>query len=201
MKASLKLIGGKKLLSPNNGLITRPTSARTREAVINILRSRFDRCHWLDLFSGSGIMGCEALQQGARRVLSIELNKKAYKVCKKNLINTASEANHPNHLEIVCDEVVRVLKKGAQSQSKKFKKKFPNLDHRFDFVYLDPPYDSDIYFSVLESLLTGDWLKEDALVICEYSKNSMPNISSKWLHQDQKVYGKTGLLLITPIQA
>jgi len=51
MKTNLRLIGGKKLQSPNNSY-TRPTTLRVREAIFNILNNRVENSNWLDLFSG-----------------------------------------------------------------------------------------------------------------------------------------------------
>ena len=59
MKANLRLIGGKKLQSPNN-IHTRPTTLRVREAIFNILNNRVENSNWLDLFSGTGAISCEA---------------------------------------------------------------------------------------------------------------------------------------------
>ena len=53
MKTNLRLIGGKKLQSPNNSY-TRPTTLRVREAIFNILNNRVENSNWLDLFSGTG---------------------------------------------------------------------------------------------------------------------------------------------------
>ena len=55
MKTNLRLIGGKRLESPNN-IHTRPTTLRVREAIFNILQDKVENCNWLDLFSGSVII-------------------------------------------------------------------------------------------------------------------------------------------------
>ena len=54
MKTNLRLIGGKKLQSPNNSY-TRPTTLRVREAIFNILNNRVENSNWLDLFSGTAV--------------------------------------------------------------------------------------------------------------------------------------------------
>ena len=59
MKTNLRLIGGKKLRSPNNSH-TRPTTLRVREAIFNILNNKVENSNWLDLFSGTGSISCEA---------------------------------------------------------------------------------------------------------------------------------------------
>ena len=85
MKGKLRLTRGPKIQSPKD-LTTRPTSARVREAVMNILGQRILDCNWLDLFSGSGVMGCEALKRGAKNILAIEYDKKTAQICKSNLL-------------------------------------------------------------------------------------------------------------------
>ena len=73
MKSNLRLIGGKKLQSPNN-IYTRPTTLRVREAIFNILNNRVLNSNWLDLFSGTGAISCEAYNHGARKIIAIEKN-------------------------------------------------------------------------------------------------------------------------------
>ena len=74
MKTNLRLIGGKKLQSPNNSS-TRPTTLRVREAIFNILNKRVENSNWLDLFSGTGAISCEAYNHGANKIIAIEKNK------------------------------------------------------------------------------------------------------------------------------
>lgn len=197
MKGNLRLIGGRKIQSPK-GLGTRPTCSITRESLINILGERIYNSDWLDLFSGSGVIGCEALQNGAKRILAIESNKKTAQICKSNLLNISSVVNHCNHVEVRCKEVVSILKAGAIKSSLNYKKKYPNNDHKFDFIYLDPPYDSLIYTSVLNNLLKGEWVKSTSTVIYEHNSNISIATSNEWTILDNKTYGKSGLLFITP---
>ena len=78
MKTNLRLIGGKKLQSPNNSY-TRPTTLRVREAIFNILNKRVENSNWLDLFSGTGAISCEAYNHGARKIIAIEKTKSTQK--------------------------------------------------------------------------------------------------------------------------
>jgi len=84
MKTNLRLIGGKKLQSPSN-IYTRPTTLRVREALFNILNNRVKNSNWLDLFSGTGAISCEAYNHGAKKIVAIEKNKNISKICLKNL--------------------------------------------------------------------------------------------------------------------
>ena len=74
MKTNLRLIGGKGLKSPNN-IYTRPTTLRVREAIFNILNYKVENSNWLDLFSGTGAISCEAYNHGASKILAIDKNK------------------------------------------------------------------------------------------------------------------------------
>ena len=75
MKTNLRLLGGKKLQSPNKSY-TRPTTLRVREAIFNILKNKVINSNWLDLFSGTGAVSCEAYNHGAKKIVAIEKNKK-----------------------------------------------------------------------------------------------------------------------------
>ncbi len=197
MKNHLKLIAGQRIKSPK-GLRTRPTTSRVREAINNILREKIDSCHWLDICSGSGVVACEALQHGARRVLSIESNKKTAEICKSNLISISEDVTHPNSLDVICDEVISTLKQGCRNKSINFIKRFPKYDYRFDFAYIDPPYDSNIYSEILDNLLEGNWMKERSIAICECSAKNIPEYSNKWSKQKMRRYGSSVLLFLIP---
>ncbi len=195
MRGQLRLLGGRKLHSPL-GLGTRPTTALVREALINIVQNKVKGCHWLDLFSGSGVIGCEALQRGAYRVVAVEQDKKAINVCKKNLITTASALPQRTSVEVIKHEVIRWLSKGGQRNSAK-RNISPDLS-QFDIVYLDPPYESNLYSLSFECLLKGNWLKKNSIVICEHSTEIKVSPPNGWLVKGHRSYGKSALLLISP---
>ena len=168
---------------------------------MSILQNKLARSNWLDICSGSGVIGCEALQRGAQRIMAIEKNKKTARICKLNLISSKNRLFQKNLVEVICFDAQRVLLQGCLKRSIKFKKEFPDIDPRFDFVYIDPPYSSGIYYSLLEKLLTGNWVKNKSLVICEHSSKDMPSIPPGWVLQEKRVYGDTALLLLTPNQS
>tara|TARA_Y100001968_G_scaffold316077_1_gene343446 strand:+ start:13296 stop:13853 length:558 start_codon:yes stop_codon:yes gene_type:complete len=168
---------------------------------MNILQGEIEGCKWLDLFSGSGVVGCEALQKGARRVCSVESNKNTAHICNSNLISTASGLLQENCIEVFCSKVDKFLKGGCLKYSYKFTSLFPDSDPRFDFVYIDPPYQSKLYSSALDNLLKGGWVKSNSLVICEYSLDFSANISSYWKVCNKKKYGNSFLIFLTPNRA
>ena len=197
MKGKLKLISGKRIQSPLNKK-TRPTSSKVREAIINILGNELQEASWLDLCSGSGAMACEALQKGVKRILAIESQREAAKTCKKNLIEVSNTMDDAIHIEVKCNQIISFLKKGPKNQKIEFPKNSPSYDHKFDFVFLDPPYNSGLYELPQELLLSKQWVKKSSTLICECSSKTMPRIHSGWKLKKEKSYGKTSLLFLIP---
>ena len=200
MKGKLKLISGKRIESPATHK-TRPTTSKVREAIINIVGNNLEKASWLDLCSGSGAMACEALQQGAERVLAIEKRWEIAKICKKNLIDVSNTLDHKFHIEVICKEIISFLKKGPKNKKISLTNDFINPEQKFDFVFLDPPYDSELYESSQEYLLSKQWIKKSSTLICECSSKSLPRIHNGWKLNKVKYYGNTSLLFLTPNQA
>ena len=199
MKGKLKLISGKRIESPKSQK-TRPTSSKVREALINILGNKLRGASWLDLCSGSGAMACEALQKGVKRVLAIEKQRETAKICKKNLIDVSNTMDQSIHIEVICNELISFLKKGPKNQKIQFVKDCQNPE-KFDFVFLDPPYESEVYEITQELLLSKEWIKESTTLICECSSKSMPRIHNGWKLNKEKFYGSTSLIFLIPNQA
>ena len=195
----MKLISGKRIESPFSQK-TRPTSSKVREALINILGNKLRGASWLDLCSGSGAMACEALQKGVKRVLAIEKQRETAKICKKNLIDVSNTMDQSIHIEVICNELISFLKKGPKNQKIQFVKDCQNPE-KFDFVFLDPPYESEVYEITQELLLSKEWIKESTTLICECSSKSMPRIHNGWKLNKEKFYGSTSLIFLTPNQA
>ena len=199
MKGKLKLISGKRIESPLSQK-TRPTSSKVREALINILGNKLRGASWLDLCSGSGAMACEALQKGVKRVLAIEKQRETAKICKKNLIDVSNTMDQSIHIEVICNELISFLKKGPKNQKIQFVKDCQNPE-KFDFVFLDPPYESELYEITQELLLSKEWIKESTTLICECSSKLMPRIHNGWKLNKEKFYGSTSLIFLIPNQA
>ncbi len=200
MKGKLKLISGKRIESPLNKK-TRPTSSKVREAIINILGNKLEETSWLDLCSGSGAMGCEAIQKGVKRILAIENQRETAKICKKNLNDVSNTMAHSLHIQVICNELISFLKKGPKNKKIEFNKDFPSSNKAFDFVFLDPPYESGLYELSQELLLSKQWIKKSTTLICECSSKSIPRIHNGWKLNKEKFYGNSSLLFLIPNQA
>ena len=157
MKTNLRLIGGKRLLSPNN-IYTRPTTLRVREAVFNILNNKVANSNWLDLFSGTGAISCEAYNHGARKIIAIEKNKNNSKICLENLLSLQDIDNRKNDIDVICKDVLTCTKPNYE---RNLSSKIINLNKlKFDFVYLDPPYDVNFHELVLNQIFNCKFLRQ-----------------------------------------
>ena len=181
----LRLIGGRRLRSPQ-GQGTRPTTSRVREALMNMLSSEIRGCHWLDLCSGSGVMGCEALMRGASHVVAVEKDARTAAICRENLELVASTDAFDASVDVIKTDLLSWLKKGC-----------PDSERRFSIVYFDPPYNSRLYQLVLEMLERGLWVRPQGLVVCEYATKEGIEIPSGWREVDRRHYGTSSLLILT----
>ena len=132
MKTSLKLIGGKRIESPKSNK-TRPTTLMVRQAIFNILNKKVENSNWLDLFSGSGAISCEALNHGAKKIVAVEKNRIAANLCKKNLFSLEDSQLREKDINIICKDVLPWIKNyiGTEILEKN------NLENiKFDFIYI-----------------------------------------------------------------
>ena len=197
MKTNLRLIGGKRLLSPNN-IYTRPTTLRVREAIFNILSDRVDNSNWLDLFSGTGAISCEAYNHGAKKIVAIEKNKNNSKICLKNILSLQDIDNRKNDIDVICKDVLNWTKPNYERNLSSRNMDLKKL--KFDFVYLDPPYEVDFHELVLNQLFNCNILKKDSTVICEHSPNLIIKTSNLWETIDVRDYGQSRLTFLINVQ-
>ncbi len=132
------------------GDATRPTAERTKEAVFSMLAFDIPDAHVLDLFSGSGQMGLEAISRGAAGAVLCDASKEAVRVIQAN----AEKTKLLPWCEILCSDAETVLRRMSGKR-------------KFDLVFLDPPYAAGLLPRILTALHKGDLLATDAKVICE----------------------------------
>ena len=197
MKTNLRLIGGKRLQSPNN-IYTRPTTLRVREAIFNILNNRVENSNWLDLFSGTGAISCEAYNHGAKKIIAIEKNKNNSKICLKNLLSLQDSDNRKNDIDVICKDVLNWTKPNYE---RNLSSKIMDLNKlKYDFVYLDPPYDANFHELVINQIFNCNFLKKDSIVICEHSPNLYIKKSTLWETIDVRDYGQSRLTFLINVQ-
>ncbi|MBW4574484.1 MAG: 16S rRNA (guanine(966)-N(2))-methyltransferase RsmD [Aphanothece sp. CMT-3BRIN-NPC111] len=173
---SLRIYGNRQMKTLP-GLETRPTPARVREAVFNIWQGKIAGCRWLDLCTGSGSMGAEALCRGASCVVGIEQANRACLVIQENWQKVAQENQN---FQVVRGDVVQRLNSIAGQQ--------------FDRIYFDPPYASELYQPVLNAIAHYQLLAPTGELAVEHSPNTWTIEPIPTLEIcRQKVYGNTAV--------
>ena len=189
MRSNLTLIGGQRLESPKSA-DTRPTTLMVREAIFNILKGKVENSNWLDLFSGTGAISCEAFNHGAKKIVAIEKNKKNSKICLKNLLSLPSIDNRKNDIEVICKDVLSWTKPNTE---KNISKVIDFNKIKFDFIYLDPPYKTSYYELVLNQIFNCNFTRKGTIAICEHSKELDIKKNILWEIYDVRIYGQTKL--------
>jgi len=174
----MRITGGNKkgyiLISPKSNKI-RPSSDHIREVIFNIVGHDLSKKKVLDLFSGTGILGIEALSRGAECVYFVDKS-----IASLNLIN--------KNLDIV----------GYKNKASLIKKDIAKspliLEERFDIVFIDPPYDTGLLLRTLKILPVESILKDKAVIIARSSKREfMPSYINYMKLVDIRAYGDTRL--------
>lgn len=168
----LRIIGGqwrgRKLNFPDvEGL--RPTGDRIRETLFNWLAPSIRDARCLDLFAGSGALGLEALSRGAGLSLLIERDAKAASQLRANLALLQAE-----HGSLLQADALTFLRQG-------------NSLAPFDVVFVDPPFQLDLWQDVIDALSLGNWLAEEAVVYIESGRDTAFTTPPDWrLHRDKQ---------------
>lgn len=147
----MKIISGKykgRNLEGHNLDGTRPTMERVKESLFAIIQNYVDNAVVLDLFSGSGNLGIEALSEGASFAYLVDYNKKASDTIKRNL----------NTIGIKDAEVINLDYKKALNYLK---------DKKIDLIFLDPPYKTDFIEQSIKLIDEYNILSDEGLIICE----------------------------------
>jgi len=195
MKTNLRLIGGRRLQSPND-TDTRPTTLMVREAIFNILKNTVENSNWLDLFSGTGAVSCEAYNHGARRIVAIEKNKNNSKICLKNLYSLENINNRKNDIEVICKDVLIWTKPNTDRTINSIND-FNKI--KFDFIYVDPPYKASFHELVLNQIFNCNFMKKGTVVICEHSLDLEIKKNILWEIYDVRTYGQSKLTFLIHI--
>ncbi len=167
-----------------NGESTRPTLDRVRESLFNIIQNQIQDSIFLDLFSGSGAIGLEAVSRGAKKAILCDISKEACKIIEKNIVKTHALENIELH----------------QSD---FKKVLINkINEKVDIVFLDPPYETDFATEAVKLLLEKNLLKQNAMIIIETDNSKkviedLENINCEI--KDIRKYGRAYLIFLKGI--
>ncbi|MBS0220986.1 MAG: 16S rRNA (guanine(966)-N(2))-methyltransferase RsmD [Proteobacteria bacterium] len=184
----LRIIGGKhrgRAIATPEGLTTRPTSNRAREALFNVLAhanwrqdgtSPLVEARVLDAFAGSGALGLEALSRGAAHATFLDKDAAAIKLLGENLRKLG---------ETAAAKVVR----GDATRP-------PPAREACDLVFLDPPYRSGLAAPALAALEEAGWLTPGAIVTVELANTEDLLQPSRFEVLDERRYGAAKILIL-----
>ena len=151
---------------------TRPTLARVKESVFNLISDKIESSVVLDLFAGSGSYGVECISRGAENVVFVDQSEKAIKVIKTNTQKMIEKFD--------------VIKSSYLDALNLLERK--NL--KFDLVFLDPPYDSDYALKSLEILSKKKLLNSGAIIVVEHKlANDLQNLPECYIIKKSRKYG------------
>ena len=143
------------LVSPK-GMNTRPTGDQIKETLFNIISGEIPGAVFLDLFSGSGAIGIEALSRGAGEAVLVDKSRAAVKCIESNLARTHLEASAKVMLMDVYPAIKELEQRGKC----------------FDIIFMDPPYDMEIEKNVFAALSGSSIAGQDTLIIAEASRKT-----------------------------
>lgn len=184
----MRIIGGKAKgtkLNTLEGQNTRPTLDRVKESVFNIIQKEIPDCLFLDLFSGSGAIGLEAISRGAKKAILCDQSKSAIQVIQKNVEKTHCR----EQTEIYLMDFETLLKTKIKEQQ--------------DIIYIDPPYDTDYAIKSLKLIVEKDLIKEESLIIIETDQKEkiMKQLETIEIEiVDTRKYGRAHLIFLRKIR-
>ncbi len=175
----MRIIAGemrsRKLKAPE-GMDTRPTADRVKEALFSIIQSRVYGARVLDLYAGSGALALEALSRGADSAVLADCSPKACQAIQENID------------ALNCQSRARLLRMKDTAALASLKAKGDG----FDLIFLDPPYRMDTA-PICRAILEGNLLRPGGLIVIEHGRDTPPRIDPPLALTDDREYGAAGL--------
>ncbi|SFL58246.1 16S rRNA (guanine(966)-N(2))-methyltransferase RsmD [Salibacterium qingdaonense] len=177
----MRVISGKykgKPLRAVQGMKTRPTSDKVKEAVFQLIGPYFEGGAVLDLYAGTGGVGIEALSRGLNQAVFVDKHPRALKVIKQNL----HQAGVKEETEVYRSEAERALTALTKRQ------------RSFDYIFMDPPYADDPIPALLGIISEENLLRPNGIIICEHSSAAeLPAHINRLEQQAVRRYGDTSI--------
>ena len=160
-------------------MTTRPTTDKVKESLFNIVGPYFEGGAVLDLFSGSGSLGIEALSRGMDRGIFVDKDPKAIQIIKTNIQACKME----NVSEVHRNDALRSIKALGKR------------DIQFDLIFMDPPYKiANMIPTLIEEIEKADMLAESGMIICEHGEElSLPEQLGNFTKFRVETYGITAI--------
>ena len=165
------------VLKTPEGMLTRPTADRVKEAVFSILHFDVQDAVVLDLFGGTGQLGIEALSRGAKRAVFVDHQQKACELIKENLRRT----KFTQQAMVVRGDYLEYLRRTKE---------------RFDIILLDPPYAEIFLENALNCIAEIDILRDNGIIVTERPVEKALDVQMPGFTRSRDYkYGKTLITL------
>ncbi len=195
-RISLRIISGtakgRKLSPPPKKLSSiRPTSDRAREALFQILGPLVKNAFILDLFAGTGALGIEALSRGADKVFFVDSNPLALKIIYQNIHHC-----FPGLVAELHSGNIILFKKNIRRGVSFLKSKINT--HKFDLIFLDPPYEKKLAERTLIMVEKSNILRNRGIIVAEDRvRENLPDQIGNLRLSTTRKYGETGFWIYT----
>ena len=156
---------------------TRPTMDRVKESLFGMIQDYIKESTVLDLFAGSGNLGIEAISNGANICYFIDNNKEAIQVLNKNI----TTLNIKNKSRVILSDWKKALNT------------FYTQNIKFDLIFIDPPYDYDVYEKILNKVSTLHLLTDSGLLILEHHNLHLPTTYQNLTLYKERNYGNKSI--------
>lgn len=160
---------------------TRPTMDRVKESLFAMIQEKIAGSICLDLFSGSGNLGLEAISEGGAKVYFADSSKKAISTIKKNI----EKFDVGNNSEILFMDYKRALETVK--------------DKKIDIIFLDPPYNTNYIEEAIKLIEKYELLNEKGIIICESDNLDKIIYSDKFREVKLKKYGDKYIVILEKI--
>lgn len=161
---------------------TRPTMDRVKESLFAMIQDNIKESIVLDLFSGSGNLGIEALSEGAKEAYLVDKNIKACKIMKEN--------------------ITKIGIKNANILNADYKKAlmyFKDNNIKFDVIFLDPPYNTDLIDKSINLISNYNLLNDQGIIICESNVLDKIIYNNNYQKIKEKKYGDKWVVILEKI--
>ena len=179
----MRIIAGdmrsRRLKAPE-GMDTRPTADRVKEALFSILAGRVWGARVLDLYAGSGALALEAISRGAHSAVLVDCGRNACPVIQENID------------ALGCSEKASLLRMKDTAAISALQKQHA----QFDLIFLDPPYRMDTA-PVCALLLGAGLLAPEGMIVIEHGRDTPPDIAPPLSLCGRREYGAAGLSFYT----
>lgn len=164
-------------LKTPDGMLTRPTSDRVKEALFSVIQFDIPCARVLDLFGGTGQLGIEALSRGAKSAVFVDQRREACALIRENLARTKLDRDG----RVVCSDYLQFLHRCKET---------------FDIILLDPPYAEVFLENALKCITEIDILESDGIIVTERPVGKeLPYEFDGYTRSKDYKYGKTLITL------